>query len=55
LASETGQIGRVNRGIIRADIGTGLAQTYVLVCMKIICDPRSPDESLERNKKAVYV
>jgi hypothetical protein len=41
--------------IFRIDTGTGLAQTYVLVCMKVVCDPRSPDEILERNLKAMYV
>jgi len=55
LANETGQIGRVNRDVFRVDTGTGLAQTYILICMKMVCDPRSPDEILERNKKAMYV
>jgi hypothetical protein len=55
LASETRQIGRVNRDIFRVDTGTGLAQTYIVVCMKMVCVPWSPDEILERNKKAMYV
>jgi len=55
LANVTGQIGRVNRDIFRVDAGTALAQTYVLVCMKMVCDSRSQDEILERNKKAMYV
>jgi hypothetical protein len=55
LASDTGQIGRMNGDIFRVDRETGLAQTYVLVCMKVVCDPRSPDKILERNKKAMYI
>jgi len=55
LASDTGHIGGMNRDIFRVDTGTGLAQTYILICMKVVCDPSSPDEILERNKKAMYV
>ena len=55
LANETGQIGRVNIDIFRVDTVTGLAQTCVLVCMRMVCDSRSPDEILERNKKVMYV
>jgi len=47
LASDTGQIGRMNRDIFRVDTGTALAQTYVLVFMKGVCVPRWPDEILE--------
>ena len=55
LANDTGQIGRMNGDIFRVDTGNGLAETYVLVCIKVVCGPRSPDKILERNKTAMYV
>jgi hypothetical protein len=52
LASETGQIGTMNRDIFRVDTGTSLAQTYILVCMKGVCVSRAPNEILESSKRS---
>jgi hypothetical protein len=51
LASDTGQIGGMNRDIFIVDTGTGLAQTYILVFMKGVCVPSQPDEILDNNKR----
>jgi hypothetical protein len=38
LASEAGQIGRMNRDIFRVDTGTALAQIEVIVFLKDVHD-----------------